>query len=366
MMSHTKRTLIRLGVGVALLFVLVWLMQALQIVTTIVMVAFVFAYILDPVVCRLQSVRIGRSVASLLVLVLGLLLIVSLVLFLIPAVFREIASFVKVLPAYLTVLENSASHVLEKLNISVPQDWGEVQNLVIERGKQALPTLADTAREVLSSLFASTVHIISTMFYALLVPVITYYLLVSFQNLKQSVHELIPPYMREPVVEKLRQIDFVLSGFIRGQLTICLILAGLYSLGFFIIGIDLAILLGVISGLLFIIPYFGTAIGIVFGSLMAFVKYGDLAHVLYILGWIGSVQLLESYVLTPKVVGDAIGLHPVVYILALLAAGNLFGFVGLLVAIPVTAVLKVLLMTLVDAYKASYLYQEPAEGPVPE
>jgi predicted PurR-regulated permease PerM len=280
----------------------------------------------------------------------------------VPAVFREIASFAKVLPKYLAVLQDSIARLLDTLNINFPKDWNEVTALAVEKGKQALPTLADTAREVFSSLFASTVRILSTLFYVLLIPVITYYLLVSFEGMKQTIYDLIPPYAREPVVEKLKQIDMVLSGFIRGQLTICLILAGLYSLGFFIIGIDLAILLGVLSGLLFIIPYFGTLFGIISGSLMAFFKYGDLTHVLYVLGWIASVQLLEGYFLTPRIVGHAIGLHPVVYILSLLAAGNLFGFVGLLVAIPVTAVLKVLLMTLLDAYTASYLYQEPAES----
>jgi predicted PurR-regulated permease PerM len=283
------------------------------------------------------------------------------VLFLVPAVFREIASFAKVLPAYLAVLQDLIGRLLDTLDISFPKDWNEVTTLVVERGKQALPKLADAAATIVSSVFASTMHMISVLFYVLLVPVITYYLLVSFEDMKKSIYELIPPYTREPVVEKLRQIDMVLSGFIRGQLTICLILACLYSLGFFIIGIDLAILLGVVSGLLFIIPYFGTMIGIVCGSLMAFVKYGDLTHVLYVLGWIGCVQLLEGYLLTPRIVGHAIGLHPVVYILALIAAGNLFGFVGLLVAIPVTAVLRVLLMTLVDAYRASYLYKEPAD-----
>jgi predicted PurR-regulated permease PerM len=362
MTPQAKRQLVRVGAGVLFFAVLIWLMQALEVVTTIIMVAFVLAYILAPAVRRLNSWGIGRTVASLLIVFLSLLLLVAAILFIVPAVFREIASFVSAFPAYIGMLQELALRITQALNITLPQDWNEVATLVMERGRQALPKLADVAGKVASSVFKSTLHVIAVFFYVMLVPVITYYLLVSFEDVKQSVYELIPPYLREPVVEKLIQIDMVLSGFIRGQLTICLILACLYSLGFIIIGIDLAIFLGIVSGFLFIIPYFGTIIGLVGGSLMALVKYGDLTHVFYVLAWIGCVQLLEGYVLTPRIVGKAIGLHPVVYILVLLAAGNLFGFVGLLVAIPATAVLKVLLMTLIDAYRKSYLYQEPVDA----
>ena len=122
--------------------------------------------------------------------------------------------------------------------------------------------------------------------------------------------------------------------------------------------------LGITSGVLWIITYLGTILAVVGGSAIALAKFGDLTHVLYVLGWIGMVQVLEGYVLTPRIVGKAIGLNPVVYILALLAGAQLFGFVGLLVAIPVTAILKVLLLSVIEVYRNSYLYQEvPDNGP---
>jgi predicted PurR-regulated permease PerM len=192
------------------------------------------------------------------------------------------------------------------------------------------------------------------------VPIITYYLMVSFEKMRKEIRDLIPPYTRDAIVGKLQQIDTVLAAFVRGQLTVSLIMALLYTIGFVLIGIDLAIVLGVTSGLLFVIPYFGTMIGVVGGSLMALAKFGDLAHVGYVLGWIALVQLMEGYLITPRIVGHAIGLNPVVYILALIVGGNLFGLVGLLIAIPVAAVLKVLLVSAVDAYRKSYLYAEVA------
>lgn len=209
----------------------------------------------------------------------------------------------------------------------------------------------------MGTVFRSTLAVISALIHIILVPVLAYYFLVSFKGLKAQTTELIPPYARENVLAKLREMDQAVSGFVRGQLTICFILAVLYSIGFLLIGIDMPIVLGLTSGLLFIIPYVGTMFGIVSGCLMALAKFGDIIHVLYVVLWIAAVQLLEGYILTPRIVGRATGLHPVVYIVALLAGAKLFGFVGMLVAIPAAAVIKVLLKAAVEAYRKSDLYQ---------
>jgi predicted PurR-regulated permease PerM len=359
MTSAGKRTLIRLGAGVGFLIVLIWLMSALQSVTTMVMVAFFLAYILNPLVELLTSWGLPRPLAVLIILLSGLCLFVGLLLFIVPVIIDETAKFADVLPGYAVALHDTVSKLAEKLGVAIPKDWDEVTGLIVARGRQYLPKIADISVQAFFSIFKSTLHILSALLHILLVPIITYYLMVSFDPIERGIKDLIPPYTRDPVVQKLREIDRVLAGFIRGQLTICLILAVLYSLGFVLIRIDLAVVLGVTAGLLFIIPYLGTMIGVIFGSLMALAKYGDWVHVLYVLGWIGLVQLLEAYVLTPRIVGHATGLHPVVYILAVIVGANLFGFVGMLVAVPVTAVLQVLLATGIDAYRNSYLYKEP-------
>jgi predicted PurR-regulated permease PerM len=361
MTSTGKRTLIRLGAGAGFFIILIWLMSALQSVTTIVMVAFFLAYILNPLVELLTSWGLRRPLAVFIILLSGLCVFVGLLLFIVPVIIEETRKFAEVLPRYALAFHDSFMQLAEKLNITIPQDWDEVTSLIVERGRQFLPRIADISVQAFFSIFKSTLHILSVLLHILLVPIITYYLMLSFDPIKQGITDLIPPYARDPVLQKLAQIDRVLAGFIRGQLTICLILAVLYSLGFVLIRIDLAVVLGLVSGLLFIIPYLGTMIGVIFGSLMALAKYGDWVHVLYVVGWIGLVQLLEAYVLTPRIVGHATGLHPVVYILAVIVGGNLFGFVGMLVAVPVTAVLQVLLSTGIDAYRNSYLYTEPPD-----
>ncbi len=357
-----KRTLIRVGAGLTFITIIIWLMSALESITTVLMVALFLAYILDPLVERLTSWGLGRSLAASIILLSGLSIVVGILLFVVPVIIEETGRFADALPRYASALHDQVTQLAQRFNVRIPQDWDQVINLIVAKGRQYLPKIANISIEAILSVFKSTVHILSILLHIILVPIITYYLLVSFANMKREIRDLIPPYARAPVAQKLRQIDLVLAGFVRGQLTICLILAVLYSLGFVVIGIDLAVILGLISGIFFIIPYVGTMIGIIFGSLMAWAKYGDLLHVAYVLGWIAIVQLFEAYVFTPRIVGHITGLHPVVYILALIAGASLFGFVGLLVAIPVTAVLQVLLITAIDAYKNSYLYRElPSE-----
>jgi predicted PurR-regulated permease PerM len=364
MSPRLKRTIIRAAAGVALALVLIWLMTALESVTTMLMVALILAYLLDPPVKRLAGWGLGRPLSAILVLLLGLGFVFALLLIVVPRALEEIADFSRRCPAYLTALQGLVFQLADRFSIGIPRDWDNLLSLLVARGRQFLPDIANVATKVMSSFFRSTIHIISGLIYLLLIPVIAYYLLASFDSIKTGVKELIPPYVRPPIISKLIEIDLVISGFVRGQLTIALLLGILYALGFVIIGIDLAVVLGIVSGVLFVIPYVGTLFGVIAGSLMALAKYGDLIHPLYVLLWIAGVQLLEGYVLTPRIVGKAIGLHPVVYIMALIIGGNLFGFAGMLVAIPVAAVLKVLLVSAVAAYRNSYLYNDvPGERP---
>ncbi|MEW6112568.1 MAG: AI-2E family transporter [Thermodesulfobacteriota bacterium] len=361
MTPQTKRSLIRVGALFAFGFVLVWLMQALESVTTLLMVSFFLAYILNPAVNWLQAHKIPRGLATVLLMAIFFLAVFLLLIFIIPSIVEEIRAFAVVVPKYVSVLLERLNEARTKLNLPLPETSDDIASIVLDRWRQFLanlPKLANLLTPLLSTIFKSTLGLISYLLYAALIPILVYYMLASFDSTVRNFKELIPPYLRDQVLERLLEIDRALAGFVRGQVLICLILAGLYSLGFVIIGIDLAIVLGVTGGLLFIIPYVGTMVAVVGGSIMAFAKFGDILHVVYVIGWIGLVQLVEGYVLTPKIVGEAVGLPPVLYIVALLIGGHLFGFVGMLVAIPVAAVTKVLLVSAVRAYKASDLYEQ--------
>jgi predicted PurR-regulated permease PerM len=154
-------------------------------------------------------------------------------------------------------------------------------------------------------------------------------------------------------------VDVLISGFIRGQLTVCLLLGVLFAVGFTVIGIDLAVVIGVVSGLLAIIPYVGGAVAFGAAAGMALLQYGVDVHLALVVGWYFLVQWLEGFVLTPKIVGGNLGMHPVTVIVALLIGGDLLGFVGLLIAVPLAAVLQVFLQDGVAAYRRSSLYGQP-------
>lgn len=164
---------------------------------------------------------------------------------------------------------------------------------------------------------------------------------------------LVPGQYRQQVRASAGEINDVLSAFVRGQLTVCAILAVLYSAGLYLIGIDLAILIGTLAGATFIIPYVGTILGITLSMTMALLKFHDLLHPLLCLGWFVLVQALEGALITPRLVGDKVGLHPVITILALLIGGQLFGILGMLLAVPFTAVVKVLSASFLENYRNS-------------
>lgn len=365
MTPFATKTLVRIGAGLCFTGLVVWLMHALESVTTILMVSFFIAYILNPFALTLSKYGIGRIPAAVISLLLVFAFFLGLVLLIVPAIAGELSEFSALAPKYFKVIQGVFFEIVSRFDIPFPQDMNELSTIAIERGRQLLPGITKALGQVVSSVFTSTISILAAIFQVLLIPIIAYYLLVSFENIKSGAIELLPLYTRDAIIKKFREIDQVLASFVRGQLTIALMMAVLYSFGFLVIGIDLALVLGIISGLLFIVPYLGTMVALIFGPIMAFAKFGDVIHVLYVLFWIGGVQAFESYVLTPRIVGQAVGLHPVVYIIALIVGGNLFGFVGMLVAIPVAAVLRVLLLTLLEEYKRSYLYHDkPGKDPV--
>ncbi|MFH0960841.1 MAG: AI-2E family transporter [Pseudomonadota bacterium] len=361
----TVKTLVRLGAGLVFFVLLIWMMSALESVTTTLLISFFMAYSLNPLVSAMERLGLGRSTASLLALCVVFAFCAGIVLLVAPAIFSELSEFSRRAPRYFLKLKEVSLNLLESFEFQIPQDWNEFLLMAYDKIGQSLPKVTSLASTIMSTVFSSTLSILSVFFQMVLIPIIAYYLMVSFNSIINGAVDLIPPYTRNPIVNKFREIDSVIAAFVRGQITIALIMAILYSIGFIIIGIELSLVLGVLAGLLQVVPYLGALVAIVGGSIMAFVKFGDVLHVMYVLGWIGIVQTFESYFLTPRIVGQAVGLNPVVYILVLVVGANLFGFVGLLVAIPVAAVARVLLTSAIEAYRKSYLYSDTEPGQKP-
>jgi len=256
-----------------------------------------------------------------------------------------------------TYLDNFTRTVLPRvesaLGIELPRTATEVFE-GLRSGEVPLPleALRDLATGTLSTLTGT----VSAVVGFLVVPILAYYMLVEFDRLKGRALRWVPPRHRDAVAEKAGTVDRLVSGFLRGQLLVAATLGVLYAVGFTVIGIDLAVGVGLLAGALALIPYLGNVVAVLSAGLLCVLEFGFDWHLVAVLGWYVTVQLLEGFVLTPRIVGGSVGLHPAVVIVALLIGGDLFGFLGLLIAVPAAAVVKVFLDEALQAYRRSDLF----------
>lgn len=330
---------------------LVWLLAP---VLTPFLMAAVLAYLADPLTDRLEAMGLSRTWATVLVFgglsLIGLLLL----LFLVPLLQEQIRIIVVKVPVWLQAAED---HLLPWLQTRFGFDIG-----AFDRGElarlvgQNWTTAGGVVATIVASLTRSGMAIGNWLMNLTIVAVVTFYLLRDWDRLVAAIRDLLPRDI-EPVVSMLaRESDEVLGAFLRGQLLVMLALSGVYSVGLWIIGIELFLSIGLLAGLVSFVPYLGFIVGIGVAGLAAVLQFQDLTHLIYVLIVFGVGQVLESTVFTPLLVGDRIGLHPVAVIFAVLAGGQLFGFVGVLLALPVAAVIAVLLRHLRQRYQASELY----------
>jgi predicted PurR-regulated permease PerM len=321
-------------------------------------IAFALAYILNPAVVFLESRRVNRIISILLVFCTALVACAGFTFFLAVSISGELSNMQLNLPAYAQHLyEITPATVKTYLRIETPEKLTFRLNDLFQQARGMSPDLLKPVLVFLQKAFSSTVGLILAILGYFIIPVYLFYLLADWPQLKRFVESFVPEHYRSVYAEKLGEVDTVLSGFIRGQLSVCAILAVLYSIGLYVIGIDLAIAIGTLAGITFIIPYVGTIIGITLSVIMAFLKFHDILHPLLCLGWFGLIQGLEGMVITPRVVGSTVGLHPLVAIVALLIGGQMFGLMGMLLAVPVTAVLQVFLRSLAIYYRNSEFYR---------
>ena len=323
-----------------------------------VFIAFALAYFLNPAVEFLERKGVTRLVGILIVFSLALVLCTGFAVFLVFSLRNEVVRMQLNLPAYIQHLyEVTPPAVKGYLGIETPDRLALRLNELLQQARGAAPDLLKPLLIFLQKAFSSTVDVILAVLGYLVIPVYLFYLLSDLPQLKVFIVSFIPERFRSAYTNRLAEVDAVLSGFLRGQLSVCAILALLYSIGLYVIGIDLAIAIGTLAGITFIIPYVGTIIGICLSVIMALLKFNDILHPLLCLGWFVLVQALEGAVITPKVVGDTVGLHPLVAIVALLIGGQLFGIIGMLLAVPLTAVVQVFLRSLAEYYRDSEFFR---------
>lgn len=351
--ERSLRIAITTGAAILAVLALLWLLKS---AITPLALALVIAYLLDPLIDFFEARRVPRAAAVVGLLALAGVGLFGTLAFLVPALQREVAALSHALPDYLErALATVGPWVTDRLGVRVPGTFSELAARV-RSGEIALPL--QPMRDLLGQVLAVSTGTLGALLGLLVVPVIAFYFLVDFDQLRRRGLDWVPLRFQDYVAEKARVIDGLVSGFLRGQLTVCAILAVLYALGFSLIGVDLALLIGVAAGMLAIVPYLGSAMAVVSASVMALLEFGLDHHVALVVGWYVLVQTLEGLVITPRIVGGSLGLHPVMVIVALLIGGDLLGFLGLLVAVPLAAVLKVFVAELLELYRASALYTD--------
>jgi predicted PurR-regulated permease PerM len=311
------------------------------------------AYLGDPLVDRFERWRLSRAAAVAIVFAMMALAVVGVVLLLVPMLERQITAFVEDLPRYLEWFRGTVLPWVEKrFGVRPEFDPAAIPDMLRNYWRQA----GGVAATVLGGLSKSGIAVLGWIANLLLIPVVTFYLLRDWDLLVAQVRALLPRAIEPTVSQLARESDTVLGAFLRGQLSVMLALGAIYSIGLWLAGIDLALLIGMIAGLVSFVPYLGVFVGATISIVAALVQHGDWLHVAFVIAVFAVGQTLEGFVLTPWLVGDRIGLHPVAVIFAIMAGGQLFGFLGVLLALPVAAVAMVVLRWLHARYTASRLY----------
>jgi predicted PurR-regulated permease PerM len=350
-----------IGIGVvATILALLWLLKS---ALTPFAIAFALAYLFDPVIDRFEARRVGRRLAIFLLLGLAGALCFAFAFLVVPRMQREVAALSEALPGYVDAVLLQLAPALERLlGFEMPHSVREGLE-ALRSGRFELPL--EAARELLGRAVSTVTGTLGALVGLIVVPVIAYYLLAEFDEIKRWILAMVPEAHRTAVARRASTIDDLLSGFLRGQLLVCLVLGVLYASGFAIIGIDSAVLIGFFAAVLAIIPYVGSAVALVAASAMCLLQFGLDIHLALVVGWYAVVQTLEGLVLTPRIVGGSMGMHPVTVIAALLIGGDLLGFLGLLVAVPLAAVVQVFARDALDAYRGSSLYGGASPGGAP-
>ena len=351
MISDSQKWLVLAGV-----LLTGWLLYLLSPILTPFLVAALLAYLGDPLVDRLHTRGLSRTIGTTIVVVLFALIIVVVPLILMPVLLKQLSAFVRAVPGFVDWVSRDVAPWIES-NFGVDLSMPDVAVIKSEMAKH-LERIGNLAVDVVAYVTRSGFALAGWLASLVLVPVVVFYMLRDWDHFMAGIRDLLPRHVEPTVTMLARQSDAVLGAFLRGQLTVMACLGVVYSIGLWLAGLEWALGIGMLAGLVSFVPYLGVIFGILAAGIAVLIQTQDLVQLLWVLLVFGIGQMLEGMVLTPLLVGDRVGLHPVAVIFAVLAGGQLFGFMGILLALPVAAVLAVLLRHARARYRESTFYTE--------
>jgi len=362
-MTSTKSLMRRwlFGIGVFVLFIIITL--RLENLATLLLLSFLLAYVLNPLTMRFERLRYVNRIGATVITFFCLLLCFGALIFIVfPEIISEFRQFLGRLPELLTRLKQFIVPWIEgQFNVRVPLS---ISGAILQFGKDIsdlAPRIIGPATNVIAKLFGGTFSVLAKSIAVLMFPLFLFFLLKDYNVIVKKIDDLIPLRNKNIVHELANKIDKSLSAFLHGQFLVMLILGTLYSIGYSIVGIPVALGLGLFTGILCFIPYVGAAMGFLLALLLAMLEFRGFAPIFGTIVVFGTVQTLDAILITPKIIGGKLGVSPLWIVVALMAGGELFGFIGILLAVPTIAVLKVLIGHTIIRYKDSLIYTEPKD-----
>ena len=317
-------------------------------------IAFALAYLLDPVTDRLESLKISRTFAVLVLMAGVFSLVTGIGLLIFPLLKLQAEHLVSNLPNYIAIMQEWMYPLLGV--VGEPEKiQGILNRELLKVGELPLKVISSIT-SILWGSVAGLFSFILLLANLVIIPVVMFYLLRDYDLINKKMLSFVPARSREQVLSLIKEIDGVLAGFVRGQLMVGLIMAGLYSIGLFFCGTPMSLFIGLLAGLASLVPYLGLVFGFVPAAILTFMQTQDWVLVFGVAGVFAVVQGLEGMIITPRIVGEKIGLHPVAIILAVLLGAEFFGLVGVIVSVPVAAALNVLFTHGLNEYKSSSFY----------
>lgn len=318
--------------------------------------AFLLAYALDPVVDRLERLKVPRSVGALLVMTLICGATTSMLVLVVPYLIDEFRLAGEQLPEQIHALkERLDPWVWQAFHINLPHTWAELASKIVESARARMP---DIIQGSTGALFG-TLNVIIIIVATLIVPVFALYLLIDFDRNVERFQRLVPRRWTPLAGSIAFEIHRTLGGYVRGQLTACALLSALYAAVLMMAGLRLAIPIGVITGMLAFVPYVGFGIGVSMAMCIALLDWHGANHLILVVAVMFLVQIVDGMAVTPRIVGRSVGLRPIEVLLTMMAAATLFGFLGVLLAVPLGAVVKILLSRAIGVYLGSDFYLRP-------
>lgn len=348
-MKKYKNTLIFTGIILSLILC-IFLVKSILLPFII---AFILAYLLNPLASFFKP-KIGKSGGACIAVLTFFLGIFSFFLVVIPLVQAQVIRFSIKIPSYVRHIWKKLESLITLLKEHVPEEQVRQQ---LYKLSYTLSSVFDHASSFILKFISNGIAFFTIISLLFIVPIVLFYLLKDWDSLTSNIKKLIPKRFLNSTQQILHEIDVNLSGFVRGQISVCMVLAIFYSIGLSLTGLDLGLLVGIIIGFLSIIPYFGFLFGLILSIILAALQNASLTLWLSIAGVFAAGQVLDAIFITPHFLGKNIGLHPVWIMFSLLAGGAIAGFTGVLLAIPLACIIKVLCHHLIKAYKDSTLYK---------